>query len=58
MIYAFRPDTAAFDKASKKPLNSELGPREPKSDAKLQPISETAKYFNKKNQKKCVFSAL
>ncbi|MBR5087531.1 MAG: hypothetical protein IKX31_11070, partial [Muribaculaceae bacterium] len=46
-----------FGRASKKPLNSERGPREPKSDAKLQPIFHTAKYlrgfFRKKRDFNC-----
>ncbi len=47
-----------FHKASKKPLNSEPGPREPKSDAKLQPLFHMAKYFHKKMQKKRRFNIL
>ena len=46
-----------IDKASKKPLNSERGPREPKSDAKLQPVSDMAKSFHVLFQKKSPFSA-
>ena len=46
-----------IDKASKKPLNSERGPREPKSDAKLQPVSDMAKSFHVFFQKKSLFSA-
>ncbi|MBR5085408.1 MAG: hypothetical protein IKX31_00195, partial [Muribaculaceae bacterium] len=44
MISGLRPPHP-FGRASKKPLNSERGPREPKSDAKLQPIFHTAKYL-------------
>ncbi|MBR5638536.1 MAG: hypothetical protein IKW83_02115, partial [Muribaculaceae bacterium] len=47
-----RPSAARlFGKASKKPLNSEPGPREPKSDAKLQPLSDMAKCFHEKMRK-------
>ena len=45
-------------KASKKPLNSGRSPREPKSDAKLQPLSDMAKYFHKKMKKKRRFNIL
>ncbi|MBO4723523.1 MAG: hypothetical protein J5629_11440, partial [Muribaculaceae bacterium] len=44
------------DRASKKPLNSEQGPREPKSDAKLQPIFHMAKCFHKKMRKNREFN--
>ena len=44
-----------FNKGSKKPLNSEQGPREPKSVAKVWQDFELCKFFNKKSEKNRVF---
>ena len=44
-----------FNKGSKKPLNSEQGPREPKSVAKVWQDFELCKFFTEKSEKNRVF---
>ncbi|MBR5030903.1 MAG: hypothetical protein IKX63_07380, partial [Muribaculaceae bacterium] len=43
-----------YQQGVKKTAQLGQGPREPKSDAKLQPIFHMAKYFRRKIQKKII----
>ena len=52
MIYASRTTRAPFRQGVKKTAQLGTGPREPKSVAKLQHASDTAKYFHVFFQKK------
>jgi hypothetical protein len=55
-LCASRTHPRLFSQGVKKTAQLGTGPREPKSDAKLQPLSDMAKYFARKIEKKLDFS--